>query len=154
MNTWLAYKSNRACGFQDYIWKRGYYPWPWWKERLWPWVPHTPLNALISGPSAGGPWDHGDQAPRSVSERWFDIVCPKQERRIINSEEVKPAIQWETGDVIFNHWQKLLYDAPERCIEIQLAAEKIDEFPQIFDLFLWGSHRIVLLLGRLQKFPS
>jgi len=119
MNTWLAYKSNRAYVFQDYIWKRGYYPWPWWKERSWPFVrgtnvPHTPVNALIAGPSAGGPWDHGDEAPRSVSEKWFDVVCPKHGRRIINSntEEVKPAIRWETGDVIFKHWQQLLRDAP------------------------------------------
>jgi hypothetical protein len=153
MNTWLAYKSNRAYVFQDYIWKRGYYPWPWWKERSWPSVPHTPLNALIAGPSAGGPWDHGDDAPRSVSEKWFDVVCPKHERRIINTEEVKPAIRWETGDVIFNHWQQLLRDAPERCIEVQPASRRVDAFPQTFDLFLWGSDRILPLWEDFKNSP-
>ena len=153
MNTWLAYKSNRAYVFQDYIWKRGYYPWPWWKERSWPLVPHTPVNALISGPSAGGPWDHGDEAPRSVSEKWFDVVCPKHERRIINTEEVKPAIRWETGDVIFNRWEQLLRDAPERCIEIQPASRSVDNFPQIFDLFLWGSDRILPLWEDFKNSP-
>ena len=153
MNTWLAYKSNRAYVFQDYIWKREYYPWQSWIERSWPSLPHTPANALIAGPSVGGPWDHGDGAPRSVSEKWFDVVCPKKERRIINSEEVKPAIRWENGDVIFNHWQRILKDAPERCIEVQAASRSIDNFPQTFDLFLWGSDRILPLWENFKKSP-
>ncbi|KAF8961932.1 hypothetical protein BDZ97DRAFT_1663420 [Flammula alnicola] len=151
MNTWLAYKSNRAYVFQDYMWKRSYYPWPWYKHRDW--RPRTPLNALIGGPSAGGPWDNDNNAPRSVSERWFDIVCPKSERRIIYSEDIKPAIRWETGDVIFNHWQKLLSEAPERCIEVKPVSLKVDPFPQTFDLYLWGSDRILPLWEDFKNSP-
>ena len=153
MNTWLAYKSNRAYVFQDYIWKREYYPWQSFIDRTWPTIPHTPANALLAGPSVGGPWGRGDGAPRSVSEKWFDVVCPKEERRIINSEEVKPAIRWENGDVIFNRWQQLLRDAPERCIEVQAASRSIDGFPQTFDLFLWGSDRILSLWEDFKNSP-
>ncbi|KAF9484849.1 hypothetical protein BDN70DRAFT_872119 [Pholiota conissans] len=151
MNTWLAYKSKRAYVFQDYIWKSDYYPWP--ESKFREWIPHTPLNALISGPSAGGPWDPNDTAPRSVSERWYDIVCPKEERRIINTHDVKPAIYWENGDVIFNHWQKLLSEAPERCIEIQPAPREEDGFGQTFDLFLWGTTRILPLWEGFRDSP-
>ena len=148
MNTWLAYKSKRAYVFQDYVWNREHYPWPMAKYMLS--RPRTPLNALLSGPSAGGLWDPDDNAPRSISEEWFDIVCPKSERRIILTADVKPAVFWETGDVIFKHWEKLLTDAPERCIEIQ---PKDDEVPQIFDLWLWGSTRILPLWEEFKNSP-
>ena len=65
MNTYLAYKSNRTYVFQDYIWRIEYYPWQHHLKR--PWQPRTPLNALISGPAAGGAWDLNDPAPRSIS---------------------------------------------------------------------------------------
>ncbi|KAF5360421.1 hypothetical protein D9756_004976 [Leucocoprinus leucothites] len=141
MNSYLAYKSKRAYVFQDYVWKKEYYPWSRMNYRTWP--PRTPLNALITGPTAGGPWDNDDDAPRSVSEEYFDIVCPKSERRIINTRDVKPSIMWESGKTIFSTWQKHLLEAPERCIEIQPADRSEDNFPQIFDLFLWGTNQIL-----------
>ncbi|KAJ3575870.1 hypothetical protein NP233_g814 [Leucocoprinus birnbaumii] len=151
MNSYLAYKSKRAYVFQDYVWKKEYYPWSKVKYRTWP--PRTPLNALISGPTAGGPWGADDNAPRSVSEEYFDIVCPKQERRIINTRDIKPGIRWESGQTIFSTWQKLLFEAPERCIEIQPAKRSEDNFPQIFDLFLWGSDRILDLWEEFRDSP-
>lgn len=157
MNAHLAHESNRAYVFQDYIWKDDYYPW-WippftWKERSrWP---HTPLNALISGPTSGSRgWETGDPAPRSISERWFDVVCPESERRIIITREVKPSVQWESGDVVFDRWASILRDAPERCIEIVPVLRTEDNFPQVFDLFLWGSDRILSLWDSFSKSPT
>ena len=151
MNAHLAYESNRAYVFQDYYWKPEYFP---WQPAGFPW-PQTPLNALISGPTAGGLWDPGDTAPRSISERWFDIVCPKSERRIIDTQDVKPPVYWDMGDVIFDHWVKLLRDAPERCIEIVPTASRADDgFPQTFDLWLWGSYRILPLWDRFRNSPT
>jgi len=147
MNTWLAYKSNRAYVFQDYIWKRGLLPWTWWKERSWPWVPHTPLNALIAGPSAGGPWDHGDHPAR------FPNAGSTSSAPSINDRSLTRRRHWETGDVNFNHWQQFLRDAPERCIEIQPAPERIGSYPHIFDLFLWGSDRIFPLWEDFKNSP-
>ena len=151
MNTLLAYKSKRSYVFQDHVWMLEHYPWP--KEKYREARPRTPLPALLSGPSAGGLWDSGDDAPRSVSEHWFNIVCPQSERRIIFTGDVKPAIYWEEGDVIFQHWQKLLTDAPERCIEIQASNTKNDGTPQTFDLWLWGSTRVLSLWDEFSDSP-
>lgn len=154
MNTHLAYESKRAYVFQPYIWKESHYSWPQGTYRNNEFPPHTPLNAIISGPSAGGAWDEGDDAPRSISEEWFDVVCPKKERRIINTREVKPIIGWAEGIDIFDHWKKLLLDAPERCIEIEPEHYKKDFFPQTFDLWLWGGVRIRSLWDSFSKSPT
>ncbi|KAF8645181.1 hypothetical protein AX16_008008 [Volvariella volvacea WC 439] len=151
MNALLAYKTKRAYVFIDYVWKNEYYAWPEHQFRDWP--PRTPLNAIISGPMAGGPWDEGDDAPRSVSEKYYDIVCPESERRIFNTRDVKPAVQWSQGNEIFAHWEKLLLETPERCVEIIPAPRSEDGFPQTFDLWLWGSDRILSLWDMFSKSP-
>ena len=123
MNAHLAHESKRAYVFQDYVWKRDYYSWPESQFRQDP--PRTPLNALIAGPTAGGPWEADDESPRAVSEEWFDIVCPPHERRIINTRDVKPAVRDSPGDKVFAHWAKLLGKAPERCVEITADPEDL-----------------------------
>jgi hypothetical protein len=149
MNALLAYESKRAYVFQDYFWKPDYYP---WQPADWPW-PRTPLNALISGPVSGGLWDPGDPAPRSIGEDWFEVVCPVSERRVLNTSDIKPAVQWSQGDEIFEHWKKILLDAPERCIHVVAAPESVDRFAQTFDLWLWGTPRILPLWERFKKSP-
>ncbi|KAF5328257.1 hypothetical protein D9619_013376 [Psilocybe cf. subviscida] len=154
-NTWLAYSSGRAYVFQDYIWMVEYYPWSreQFTQIFGDAVPRTPLSALISGPSAGGPWGPGDPAPRSVTEAWFDVVCPKESRRIINTRDVKPPIAWADGKVIFERWQQLLRDAPEGCIEIQPATAEEDRFSQTFDLWLVGAERVLSLWEGFRDSP-
>ena len=151
MNTWLAYKSKRAYVFRDHVWSPEHYLWH--SLKYWLSRPRTPINAFISGPPAGGSWDPDDNAPRSISEHWFNIVCPKSERRIIYTGDVKPAINWESGDVIFKHWERLLTDAPERCIEIQPSRFGSDKTPQVFDWSLWGSSRILPLWDGYKTSP-
>src|SRR5882757_725099 len=99
MNTYLAYQANLAYVFSDYKWLPRHYHWRYHPRRKW--ELRTPMNALMAGPSAGGPWEPSDPAPRSVSVRFFDAVCPPHERRIINTRDVKPAIYWSSGRVIF-----------------------------------------------------
>ena len=41
---------------------------------------------------------------------------------------------------VLNHWQTLLRDAPQRCIEIVPASRK-----ETFDLVLWGGPRVLTL---------
>ncbi|KAF9489577.1 hypothetical protein BDN71DRAFT_1527746 [Pleurotus eryngii] len=151
MNAHLAYESKRAYVFQDYVWKADYYPWPESQFRENP--PRTPLAALIAGPVAGGPWPEGDNAPRSISEPWFDVVCPQAERRIINTREVKGPVGDAMGSAVFQHWKDLLLNAPERCIEIIPADRSEDGFPQTFDLWLWGSYRVLDLWESFSKSP-
>lgn len=127
-----------------------HYPWP--PEEFLENPPHTPLNAIISGPTAGGSWGPGDDAPRSVSLRWWDVVCPAEERRILNTREVKPSVGWSQGNEIFEAWRKVLLEAPERCIEVVGAEE--DSFAQTFDLWLWGSDRILSLWESFSTAPT
>ena len=143
MNTWLAYASNRAYVFHDFAWVDSHYPWPISSYREW--APRTPLNALISGPSAGGPWDEGDPAPRAVSEGYFDSVCPRQERKLINTRDIKPSLRDADGTVIFQHWQALLMETKERCIEIVAAPREEDSFPETFDIYYWSTARSLSL---------
>lgn len=116
-------------------------------------LPRTPLNALISGPSAGGPWEEGDKAPRSISEAWFDVVCPKNERRIIHTRDVKSEVNWADGKVIFEKWKRLLSDAPERCVEVVPAAPEEDPFPETFDIWFWSGERSISLWDEFKDSP-
>jgi len=143
MNTWLAYASNRAYVFHDFSWVDSHYPWPISSYREW--APRTPLNALISGPSAGGPWDEGDPTPRAVSEAYFDLVCPRQERKIINTRDIKPPLRHADGTVIFHHWRTLLTETKERCVEITAAPREEEPFPETFDIYYWSTARSLSL---------
>jgi hypothetical protein len=111
------------------------------------------MNALLSGPTVGGQWDEGDGAPRSVSEQYFDIVCPPSDRRIIKTGDVKPQVMSGSGDKIFSTWEQLLLNAPERCIEIQAGGQSEDNFPQVFDIWLWGSENLLLLWEGFRDSP-
>ncbi|KAJ7863660.1 hypothetical protein B0H13DRAFT_1516192, partial [Mycena leptocephala] len=73
MNTHLVYVSGRAYVFQDYYWAHEHYQWP--KQKWVNVAPHTLLNAIVSGPVAGAPFEADDPAPCTVSEAWLDVVC-------------------------------------------------------------------------------
>ncbi|KAJ7870148.1 hypothetical protein B0H14DRAFT_3440196 [Mycena olivaceomarginata] len=85
-------------------------------------------KALIKLSRRSGPFEADDPAPRAVSEA-FDVVCPRRERRYIDTRDVKPAVNQAPGIEVVNHWQALLRDAPQRCIEIVPASRK-----ETFDL--------------------
>ncbi|KAL0064338.1 hypothetical protein AAF712_008784 [Marasmius tenuissimus] len=174
MNTLLAHESQRAYVFQDYYWKGSYHPW------LIPPItfsetrrhPQTPLSALISGPSSGGPWEPNDSAPRSVSARYWEVVCPKEKRKVYYTRDIKPFVpkpspeslarspysyaggpignnqreNWESpwGDDIFAFWRDLLLNSMEQCIEI-IASQEVDFYPQTFDVRMWATHKALPL---------
>ncbi|KAE9383942.1 hypothetical protein BT96DRAFT_1008610 [Gymnopus androsaceus JB14] len=98
----------------------------------------------LPGLAAGGAFEAGDDAPRAISERWFEIVCPYEQRRFINTRKVKPAIWNAPGIDVLNHWAKVLREALESCIEIQGDYDQ-DMFAQVFNLWIWGSSRVLSL---------
>lgn len=152
MNAFLAYESNRTYVFQDYVWKPEYYYWR--PDQFLTYPPRTPLNAIISGPVAGGLWEAGDNTPRAISEKWFDVVCPVSQRRVINTRDIKtPQMREWMGNDIFQLWRNLLSEAPEHCIEIWPSEDNEDDYPQTFDLWLWGSHRVLPLWDSFSKSP-
>ena len=149
-NAWLAHESSRAYVFHDFIWEKTHYPWSTSAQAS---PPVTPLNALVAGPFAGAPWGPDDPAPRSVSEPYFDLVCPQSERRIINTRDVKPALRDADGLVIFETWRALLASTPDRCIEVQAPSPEEDAFPETFDLWFWSGPRSVSLWSAFVDAP-
>jgi hypothetical protein len=124
--------------FQDYVWKPEYYP---WRIPTWP-HPRTPLSALIAGPTSGGSWPEGDDTPRSVSEEWFDTVCPQEDTEVIDVDLAKEPIRDADGKYVLEHWLRLLNESPKRCVEIVGEVSKKDHFPQTFDLWQVDPHLI------------
>lgn len=94
-----------------------------------------------------------DTAPRSISGKWWEIVCPPERRRITSVREDKPKVADLPGDQVFAAWEKVLLDAPESCIEIQPVDMSEDGYPQVFDLWLWGSARVLSLWDSFPKSP-
>ncbi|KAF7337352.1 hypothetical protein MSAN_02261000 [Mycena sanguinolenta] len=135
MNAHLAYISGRGYVFNEYEWAPEHYQWP--KEKWVNFDPHTPLSAIVSGPVAGGPFEPGDPAPRAISEHWFEV----------------PAVAQATGSEVLAHWQQVLRDAPERCVEIIRESADDDPFPQIFDLGLFGGPRVLTLWDSFSRSP-
>ncbi|KAJ7240722.1 hypothetical protein C8J57DRAFT_1438868 [Mycena rebaudengoi] len=151
LNAHLAYVSNRSYVFRDYIWHPSHYPWP--RQKWLESNPRNPLTTIVSGPIAGGAFEPGDSTPRSISEAWFDVVCPKERRRYINTRDLKPAVANASGLAILQHWQNTLLSAPENCIEVVPASADEDPFSQTFDLGVWGSTRLLSLWESFSASP-
>jgi hypothetical protein len=105
--------------------------------------PHTPLNALISGPLVGGNWDAGDPAPRSVTLDWWHKVCPESDIQTIFTDELKDPVRELNGDVIFRRMVDVIRDAPGRCVEV--VSSPTDNYPQLYDLWMIGNERSIPL---------
>jgi hypothetical protein len=120
-------------------------PWFPFQPRYYPWQPAgsptTPLNALVSGPLAGGNWEAGDLAPRAVSVEYWEKACPQSERVIVKSSDAKEFIRDAEGEKVFKHMVQLIRDIVAPCVEV-LASDD-DGFPQLFDLWLVGSPRSI-----------
>ncbi|KAF7308493.1 hypothetical protein HMN09_00698300 [Mycena chlorophos] len=161
MNAHLAYRSGRAYVFGEHYWARHHYPWPASQQPYG--GPRTPLPAILSGPMAGGSWDAASSpasapVPRAISSDWFDVVCPVEERRIINTTDVKPHVpnggsNDAEGTEILGYWRKVLEEAPERCVEVVPAPHEVDVVPQVFDMWLWGSPRVLSLWDEFRDSP-
>ncbi|KIJ54043.1 hypothetical protein M422DRAFT_241303 [Sphaerobolus stellatus SS14] len=149
----LAWRANRAYVFQDYVWERIHFP---WKVKTFPWVfktsTRTPFNALVAGPTAGGPWEQGDNAPRSISSAWFDVVCPPKKRKIIDVASTKDPIRNYKGDGVLNHWIKVLTDIEDGCVEV-VRGRIGDDYPRIFDLRVVSKEVILSLWNEFRTSP-
>ncbi|KAG9310783.1 hypothetical protein JVU11DRAFT_8632 [Chiua virens] len=139
--SYLAYVANVSFVFEDYTWSHMPLPWTLYGFSLRP--TQIPLNAIIMGPTAGGPMP---DAPRAVSAEFYERVCsgPDADPYVISSAN---APNDADGDIIINWWQSQLATVDARCIEV-------DSTPHIlFDRFLFGSPRVLSLLDPLVASP-
>ncbi|KAF6743481.1 hypothetical protein DFP72DRAFT_827845 [Ephemerocybe angulata] len=152
LHNYLAYKSRRGYVFGDYFWAPEHYPWP--EDKALEKPARTPISALISGPTAGGPWPPGDPAPRSIHEDHWPLVCPPEKVKKIWTTKVKEKYKMRdngTGKYIFNVWKKILIDDPAQCIEVTQPTIEEDPWPEVFDLFLLGGPRILDFLDEFRE---
>ncbi|KAF8918347.1 hypothetical protein CPB85DRAFT_1430527 [Mucidula mucida] len=130
MNAHLAHASGRGYVFSDYVWAGHHYPWSFSdkekSQRQWP--PHTPLNALMSGPS--------------LEALGMSTIQHRVLYRLLGLTSYAPR-----GAT----WADFLRTAPERCIDIVPSSD--DGFPQIFDIWLWGNTRLLPLWDSFSSSP-
>lgn len=118
----LAYVSNVSFVFEDYTWSHLPLPWTIYDFALRP--ARIPFNALISGPTAGGPMPSAPDAPRAVSAEFYAQVCggPGSQKHIISSLN---APNDADGDVMIDWWVYQLASVREPCIEIDSSAHDV-----------------------------
>ncbi|KAG6333974.1 hypothetical protein ID866_5110, partial [Astraeus odoratus] len=142
--SYLAYVSNVSFVFEDYTWSHTPLPWTIHDFALRP--ARIPLNAIISGPTAGGPMPDGSDSPMAVSAQFYEHVCsgPGAKPYVLNSAF---APNDADGTAIIDWWSQQLASVSERCIEIDSTAH------DIFDRFLFGGPRILTLWEPLTSSP-
>lgn len=113
----LAYLSNRSYVFEDYTWSHTPLPYTIYDFALRP--ARIPLNAFISGPSAGGAM----LPPRAISSEYWEIACPASKRVMVNSRDAPSQLE---GDELLSWWVDTLKNIPARCVEV-------DNDPPVFD---------------------
>ncbi|CAE6452544.1 unnamed protein product, partial [Rhizoctonia solani] len=146
LNTILAYSAGRAPVFSPF--------------EAWAHPPRDdttfggqrnvliiPYNALLSGPTSGMSWGPSDRHPRAVSQKYWELVCPGSERRIVDADEVMKQVGRESDGIkMLTEWAKLTKDMPEKCVEIKGT--------QVFDFYLIGSTRILSLCEAFKNHPT
>jgi hypothetical protein len=122
MMSYLAYMSNVSFVFEDYTWSHLPLPWTIYDFALRP--ARIPFNALISGPTAGGPMPSAPNAPRAVSAEFYAQVCGGRESQkyVITSLN---APNDADGVVMIDWWVNQLASVQEPCIEIDSSAHDV-----------------------------
>jgi len=137
----LAHKFRRGYVFHDYRWSIDQFPWPGdiLSDTERKDLPRTPLSAFISGPAVGGSWDDSD-APRAISQGWWNTACPPDERTRIEAEGLgeDAGVDWgraESGGagILSPAWEKAL-NGSQRCIEVFPMPKEKDRQSQGFTM--------------------
>ncbi|KAF9457792.1 hypothetical protein BDZ94DRAFT_1202166 [Collybia nuda] len=138
--SYLAYRTQRALVFEDYTWSHSLSPYVIYDFSLRP--SRLPLNAFISGPSAGGAVPPGSE--RAVNAAFWESICPAESRHTISSAD-QP--KYAEGNVLFDWWMSQLGATQERCVEIDSRSQPV------FDHNLFGGPQILSLWEGFSKSP-
>lgn len=112
-----------------------------------------PLSTYLSNPTSGASWPPNDHSPRSVSNDWYETVCPESERVQVNTTTVGQIIgvnlDEDDGAIIVSKWARYLKELDARCVDIQRDTPRIidfglvgllNHFPLIFTVFEYKQH--------------
>ncbi|KAH0836495.1 hypothetical protein J3R83DRAFT_8131 [Lanmaoa asiatica] len=108
-----------------------------------------PLSAIISGPIIGSAFGPGDPTPRAVHKEYFKKVCPNP--TILDSDAVvSESLRYDNSVLasrVFDLWVEKLRSINDPCVEVKLTSS------QLFEIWLFGSARILSMWPRLSKSP-
>ncbi|KAJ7660133.1 hypothetical protein DFH06DRAFT_1193838 [Mycena polygramma] len=152
LNTHLAYLSQRAYVFPDYI-ARDHQP---FETKLpnyvRPWL-HIPTNAFVAGPTAGGPLSADGNSDslmrRAVSEEWWHVVCPPEEVVVVNLSETMLELELDDkseGEEIMSKWARKLSDMDAPCVSV--------EGDSVFSYQFIGSRRVISIWSSYGESPT
>ncbi|KAF9260588.1 hypothetical protein L218DRAFT_1002551 [Marasmius fiardii PR-910] len=146
--SFLAHKSGRVYVFEDYTWSHLPFRYTLYDYALRPTT--LPLNAIISGASAGGITSpDGANTFRSVSLEFFDSVCPKQERVVIDCAEAPTESEVSQGTELIDWWlERLRSVEDEPCVVIHSTKHHM-----VFDFMYFGSKLPLSVLPSLTSSP-
>ncbi|KAF6741378.1 hypothetical protein DFP72DRAFT_944923 [Ephemerocybe angulata] len=102
---------------------------------------------------AGGSWGPNSTSARSISDKWWPVVCPPDQVKVFQVNDMKREynLYEKSATEIFEVWRKAIADDPARCIEVQGPPRKVEANAQVFDLWLWGSYRILDIWEEFKK---
>ncbi|KAF7319641.1 SH3 and PX-domain-containing 3 [Mycena chlorophos] len=126
LNAHLAQLSDRAYVFPAYI-PRDHPPFPDTLPNGTRHMLHIPMNAFVAGPVAGGPLSDDPTADiltrRSISEEWWDIVCPRKSVKVLNVYHVHNEFGYNPeaveGAEILSKWAKKLREMDDMCVSVE-----------------------------------
>jgi hypothetical protein len=125
MLSYLAYITNRSYVFDDHIWSHSPFPYTLYDLALRP--SRIPLNAFISGPTAGGPISKTLDPPRAVHIDFWESVCPREKRHVLNLADNMPKGVWGRSRVQW--WKDIIEKHKDTtCLEIATYQEPIFDF--------------------------
>ncbi|KAG5727511.1 hypothetical protein E4T56_gene12231 [Termitomyces sp. T112] len=135
---YVAEKSDRSYVFEDYVWSHLPFRYTLYDFALRP--VRLPMNAFISGPTAGSLGPHS----AAVNVEFWDMVCPPHMRRVISSKDSPSDAE---GNEIVDWWVERLKVVQDDCLEID-SKEKV-----IFDRAFFDSDRIISLWPDFSSSP-
>ena len=113
--SYLAYVSNVSFVFEDYTWSHVPLPWTIYDFALRP--THIPINAIVSGPTAGGPMPDESRAPLAVSAEFYQRVCASPDATPYVLSSANAPNDADGADII-HWWQSQLAHVDAQCIEV------------------------------------
>ncbi|KAJ6568920.1 hypothetical protein B0H19DRAFT_1349618, partial [Mycena capillaripes] len=152
LNTHLAYLSQRAYVFPEYL-PRDHPPFPDALANGTRHLLHVPMNAMMSGPTGGGPLSSNGESDslmrRAVSKEWWDIVCPAAKVVVINVQDTMREMGLDgnsDGQEIMAAWGRKLLEMSAPCVSVVGTS--------VFDYILIGSSRVISLWPSYGNSPT
>ncbi|KAF8215198.1 hypothetical protein K438DRAFT_1561906 [Mycena galopus ATCC 62051] len=143
---YLAHLAGRVYVFEDYTWS--HLPMPYTVYDFALRSTRIPLNAFVAGPLAGGPLPSPEEnavEKRAVSAAFYEKACPRSAIHLVSSVGAPTEAE---GSALVEWWVRRLSDVQgARCVEVDSSEQPV------FDLFLFGSPRLLSLLPGLNASP-